>query len=68
MDEHVEVNATVTDRWGGIEVVYAGSVPEWAWSDSAHVAAWKKAKRAVILEDRTHDPRGWRVVFAAQAA
>jgi hypothetical protein len=63
MDEHLEIHATVTDRWGGTETVYAGSVPAWAWPD--HSAEWKRVRRTLILADRTSDPRGWRVTFHA---
>jgi hypothetical protein len=47
MDEHLEIHATVTDRWGGTETVYAGSVPAWAWPD--HSAEWKRVRRTLIL-------------------
>jgi hypothetical protein len=62
MDEHFEVHATVTDRWGGTETVYAGSVPAWSWP---HSTEWKRVRRTLILSDRTSDPRGWRVTFNA---
>lgn len=63
-DEHVEIIATVTDRWSEKTTTYAGSMPRWAWEDRDARRAWTKAKRTVILEDRTSDPRGWRVTFA----
>lgn len=62
MTEHVEVEAVITDRVGTVETVYAGSQPKWAW-DIDRCAAWRKMMRAVLLADRTSDPRGWRVVF-----
>lgn len=66
MSAHVEVHATVTDRWQGVETVYAGSMPAWAWSDPGHVREWKRTRRAMILADRTADPRGWRVTFSSR--
>ena len=68
IEEHVEVYAMVTDRWGGQERVYAGSIAEWASSDAEHMAIWKRARRALILADRTSDPRGWRVAFSVERA
>lgn len=67
MDTYVEVHATVTDRWEGSETVYAGSMPDWAWDDTGHRREWTRARRALILADRTSDPRGWRVTFTAAA-
>lgn len=65
--EYVEVTATVTDRWGAVESVYAGSMPRWAWDDREHVRVWKASRRRLILEDRTADPRGWRVTFGVES-
>ena len=62
MTEHVQIEAVIRDRWGAKEVVYAGSIPEWAW-DSDPCTEWRKAKRKMLLEARTTDPRGWRVTF-----
>jgi len=64
-EEYVEVTATVTDRWSGVETVYAGTQPLWAWKID-RCAAWRKMMRRSILEDRTADPRGWRVTFDAE--
>lgn len=64
-EPHVEVAATITDRWGGVETVYAGSMPEWAWADTTHWRVWTRDRRRLILADRTADPRGWRVTFVA---
>lgn len=64
MTDHVEVEAVITDRWGAVEVVYAGSQPAWAWAID-RCAAWRKMKRRLLLDARTSDPRGWRVVFRA---
>lgn len=67
MDEHVEVTATITDRHGNAEQVYAGSQPLWAWRVD-RCEAWRKMKRRLLLENRTSDPRGWKVTFAATDA
>lgn len=60
--EHVEVYATITDRWGRAETVYAGSQPLWAWRID-RCTAWRRMMRAHLLAERTTEPRGWRVVF-----
>ena len=62
---YVEVTALVTDRWGGTESVYAGSQPAWAWAED-RCPEWRKTMRRILLEDRTSDPRGWRVTFTAE--
>jgi hypothetical protein len=62
---HYVITATITDRWGGVESIYAGSQPAWAW-DIDRCAAWRKVMRASLLADRTSDPRGWRVDFTAE--
>lgn len=64
---HVYVTATVRDRDGAPTDVYAGSMPDWAWSDPAHARVWKSARRREILADRTTDPRGWRVTFRSSS-
>jgi hypothetical protein len=64
MTDHVTVTATITDRWDHTEDVYAGSQPAWAW-ELDRCAAWRKMMRALLLADRTSDPRGWRVTFTA---
>lgn len=40
-EPHVTVTATVTDRWGDVESVYAGTQPSWAWSID-RCAAWRQ--------------------------
>lgn len=65
VNPHVEVYATITDRQGATETVYAGSMPTWAW-DADRAPEWRKMKRDLLLADRTSDPRGWRVRFAAR--
>ena len=67
MTEYVTVNATITDRWGGSEVVFAGYQPRWAW-DIDRCAEWRKVQRKLLLADRTSDPRGWRVAFSEEVA
>jgi hypothetical protein len=67
MDDYVEVYATITDRWDGVERVYAAAQPSWAW-DADRCAEWRKVMRKLLLEDRTSDPRGWRVTFDAERA
>ena len=62
MVEHVEVYATITDRHGGTERVYAGSQPVWAW-EIDRCAEWRKMMRRLLLDNRTSDARGWRVRF-----
>jgi hypothetical protein len=64
METHVSVTATITDRWDAVEVVPVGSQPEWAWQID-RCEAWRKMMRALLLADRTSDPRGWRVTFDA---
>lgn len=63
MEPHSSVDATVTDRHGNSETVYAGSLPTWAAKDPEAFGPWKKARRTMLLEDRTSDPSGWRVKF-----
>lgn len=58
----VEIEAVIKNRQGEIERVYAGSQPAWAW-DADGMPAWRKMMRKNVLEDRTSDPRGWRVTF-----
>lgn len=62
MDEHVEIDAVITDRHGNRETVYAGSMAKWAW-EADRAPEWRKMKRALLLGNRTSDPRGWRVTF-----
>lgn len=62
-NEHVEINAVITDRDGNRTTVYAGSLPRWAW-EADRAPEWRKAKRAVVLADITSDARGYRVDFA----
>lgn len=64
MDEYVEIRATVTDKWGNVESVYAGVQPVWAW-EIDRCEAWRKMMRKLLLSDRTSEPAGWRVVFDA---
>lgn len=59
---HYSITATITDRQGEIEAVYAGAQPVWAW-DIDRCAAWRTMMRAQLLADRTSDPRGWKVTF-----
>lgn len=66
MTEHVEIEAVITDRWGNVERVYAGSQPVWAW-EIDRCEAWRKVIRRELLADRTSDPRGWRVTFETGA-
>lgn len=61
-EDHVAVYATITDRWGGTETVYAGSQPAWAWNLD-RCPEWRKVIRQILLDDRTSDARGWRVTF-----
>jgi hypothetical protein len=64
--EYVTITATVTDRWGAVETVYAGQQSLWSWEQD-RCADWRKMYRKLLLGDRTLDPRGWRVVFTAEA-
>ena len=64
MDEYVEIRATLTDKWGNVEVVRAGAQPDWAW-ELDRCEAWRKMMRKLLLADRTTEPAGWRVVFDA---
>lgn len=64
--EYVEVEATILDKWGGVETVYAGSQPAWAW-ELDRCEAWRKMMRRTLLADRTSTPQGWRVTFAVAA-
>lgn len=65
MNDYVTVTATITDRHGATNDVYAGSQPVWAW-DLDRCAAWRTMMRGVLLADRTTDPRGWRVTFSGR--
>ena len=62
MSDYVEIDAIITDRWGNVESVYAGSQPAWAWEDDK-CEAWRKMYRRELLSERTSDPRGWKVQF-----
>jgi hypothetical protein len=62
-EPHTFLDAIITDRWDGKETVYAGSLPTWAAKDPEAFGPWKKARRKALLEDRTADPKGWRVDF-----
>jgi len=65
-DPYVEVHVTVCDRWGNVTTAYVGSTPVWAWEAGGKaLAQWKAVRRCMVLEDRTSDPKGWRVVFKA---
>lgn len=61
-DDYVTVTATITDRWDNTDTVFAGSQPVWAWKLD-RCPEWRTMMRALLLADRTSDPRGWRVTF-----
>jgi hypothetical protein len=65
-EPHVEVTATVRDRHGEETTEYVGSMPTWAWEDKPSRRAWTKVRRTMVLDNRTSDPRGWRVTFSAE--
>jgi hypothetical protein len=64
MNDYVEVYATITDKWGGVESVWVGTQPKWAWQVD-RCEDWRKMMRKLLLSERTSTPTGWRVVFDA---
>jgi len=63
MEPHVIVTATVTRPWGEVSTHDLGTMPAWCGLP----AAWKRDRRAMVLEDCGHCPEsgdGWRVSFA----
>lgn len=61
-EPHVSITAIVTNRHGEQERVWVGTQPTWAW-EIDRCAEWRKMMRALLLAERTSDPRGWRVAF-----
>lgn len=66
-DDYYVITATITDRWGKVETAFAGYQPVWAW-EIDKCAEWRKMMRKTLLQERTSDPQGWRVVFSAAAS
>jgi hypothetical protein len=64
-EPHVEIIAHITNRQGEVETVYVGSQPVWAWETPGALTPWRKMMRALLLGERTSDPRGWRVTYEA---
>ena len=64
---HVAVTATVTRPWGETSEHYVGTYPTWALPLDA---AWKRARRALILSDECYHASmpgdGWRLSWRTE--
>lgn len=63
---HVDVYATLTDRWGEVyPEEWVGSVEAWTLDDPATLVPWKKVRRAAVLDSHglVHSGGGHRVTF-----